>query len=187
MDFSKLDQNEKLAVYGAIAVFLAGLISNWGGLLWLALLAAIGVAVVVFLPQFSKGTALPGSKGSLMAGLGLVALGAALIEVLRYLGYIGSTFGSLSTIMFIVAVIGAAVMAYAGWQELQKEGGKWQFGAGGPASSSATAGAASPAAEPPAAPAAPAAEPPPAPAAPPPMEPSAPASDFDDEDRPRDA
>jgi len=177
MDFSKLDQNEKLAIYGAIAVFLAGLISNWGGLFWLALLAAIGVALVVFLPQLSKGTALPGSKGSLMAALGLVALGAGLIEVLRYVGYIGSSFGSLSTIMFIVAVIGAGVMAYAGWQELQKEGGKWQFGTGGPAAASAPAGS-----PPPAAPEAPAA----APAEP--MESSAPASDYaEEEDRPRDA
>ena len=32
-----------------------------------------------------------------MAALGLVALGAGLIEVLRYLGFIGSSFGSLST------------------------------------------------------------------------------------------
>lgn len=141
MDFSKLDQNEKLAVYGAIVVFLAGLISTWGGLLWLAILAAIGMAAVVILPQLAKGTSLPGSKGTLMAALGLVALGAGLIEVLRYLGYIGSTLGSLNTIAFIVAVIGAGVMAYAGWQELQKEGGTWEFG-------SRTAPASAPAASP---------------------------------------
>lgn len=128
MDFSKLDQNEKLAVYGASAVVLAGLISTWGGLLWLAILAAVGMLAVVLLPQISNGTSLPGSQGTLMAALGFVALGAGLIEVLRYLGFIGSTLGSLNTIAFIVAVIGAAIMAYAGWRELQMEGGKWVFG-----------------------------------------------------------
>lgn len=128
MDFSKLDENEKLAVFGAIVVVLAGLISTWGGLLWLAILGAVGMLAVILLPQLSKGTSLPGSKGTLMAALGFVALGAGLIEVLRYVGFIGSTIGSLNTIAFIVAVIGAAVMAYAGWRELQKEGGEWEFG-----------------------------------------------------------
>jgi len=41
MDLSKLTSNEKLAVYGSAAVVLARLISSWGGLLFLAILAAI--------------------------------------------------------------------------------------------------------------------------------------------------
>ena len=130
MDFSRLDQNEKLAVYGSVAVVLAGLISNWGGLLFLSILAAIGMLVVVFLPQFSSGTSLPGSKGSLMALLGFVAAGGAVITALQWLGYLG-LIGSLNTIMFFVAVIGAVVMAWAGWQELQSEGGRWVLGGTG--------------------------------------------------------
>lgn len=152
MDFSKLSQNEKLALYGAIAVFLAGLISNWGGLLWLSILAAIGVAIVLFLPQMSPSMSLPGSRGSLLAALGLVALGGAAIELLRYLGYTFDTLGRLSTLMFLVALAGSAVMAWAGWQALQGEGGKWVLGnssAGGPgATSEAPPAAAAPASEP---------------------------------------
>jgi hypothetical protein len=128
MDLSKLDQSEKLALYAAIVVFLAGLISNWGGLLFLSILAALGVAIVLFLPQMSPGTSLPGSRGSLLAGLGLVAFGAAAIELLRWIGYTIDTLGSFGTLLFIVALIGSAVMAWAGWQTLQLEGGKWQFG-----------------------------------------------------------
>jgi hypothetical protein len=136
MDFSKLGQNERMATFGAIAVLLAGIISNWGGLLFLAILAAIGMLVVVFLPQFSAGTTLPGSKGSLMAAAGIVAAGAALITMLQWIGFLGS-FGFSST-MFLVAVIGALVMAWAGWQELQSEGGTWRFGtASAPASDGA--------------------------------------------------
>ena len=132
MDFSKLDQNERMATFGAIAVLLAGLISNWGGLLFLAILASIGMLVIVFLPQFSPQTTLPGSKGSLMAAAGIIAAGSALITMLQWIGFLGS-FG-FNSIMFLVAVIGALVMAWAGWQELQSEGGKWQFGASAPAS-----------------------------------------------------
>ena len=105
MDLSKLGQNEKLALYGAIAVVLAGLVSNWGSLLWLSILAAIGVAIVVFLPQFSPKTALPGSKGSILAVLGFVALGAAAIDLLRYLSYTLETLGNLGTLLFIVAAL----------------------------------------------------------------------------------
>ncbi|MDQ3150099.1 MAG: hypothetical protein M3Q38_09300, partial [Chloroflexota bacterium] len=99
MDISKLGQNEKLAVFGSAAVILAGLISNWGGLLFLSILAAFGMLVVVFLPQFSTGTSLPGSKGSLMAALGILAAAGAVITALQWLGYLG-LLGSLNTIMF---------------------------------------------------------------------------------------
>jgi hypothetical protein len=150
MDFSKLTSNEKLAVYGSAAVVLAGLISNWGGLLFLSILAGIGMLAVVFLPQLSPTTKLPGSKGSLMAALGIGAAALAVIAALQWIGYLG--FGSLSGIMFIVAVVGALVMAWAGWQELQSEGGKWQFGS----STVAAAPAAAAAAAEPSAPAAPA-------------------------------
>ena len=127
MDFSKLSQNEKLAVYGSAAVVVAGLISSWGGLLFLSILAALGMLAVVFLPQLSPSTALPGSKGTLMAALGIVAAVAAVITALQVLGFL-ALLGSLYTIMFLVALVGSLVMAWAGWQELQSEGGTWRFG-----------------------------------------------------------
>ena len=150
MDFSKLTSNEKLAVYGSAAVVLAGLISNWGGLLFLSILAGIGMLAVVFLPQLSPTTRLPGSKGSLMAALGIGAAVLAVITALQWIGYLG--FGSLNGIMFLVALVGALVMAWAGWQELQSEGGKWQFGSS-TAVTAAPAAAAEPAATPAPAPA----------------------------------
>ena len=188
MDFSKLDQNEKLATYGSVAVVLAGLASNWGGLLFLSILAALGMLAVVFLPQFSAGTTLPGSKGSLMAALGIAAAIGALITALQWLSVLGALLGSFGTILFLIAVIGAVVMAWAGWQELQSEGGKWVFGG---SSAPATGAAATPAS----APAAPPQEPMTTPAEPAPLaqdaDPSIGAADTaaddplrrDDEDR----
>ena len=181
MDFSKLDQNEKLATYGSLAVVIAGLVSSWGGLLFLSILAAIGMLVVVFLPQFSPSTTLPGSKGTLMAVLGIVAAAGAVITALQWLTLLGALLGSFNTILFLITVVGALVMAWAGWQELQGEGGKWVLGA-----STATRTDAAAAPPPPAAPA------PSEPPAATPVDTAPPAGDAaadapyrrDDEDRP---
>jgi hypothetical protein len=143
MDFSKLTQNEKLAVYGSAAVFLAGIISNWGGLFWLAVLAALATAAIVLLPQAASAIAPIGSKGTVLATLGFVAAGVGIIELLRYVEFFLDTLGRFNTIAFIVALVGAGLMAYAGWQELQKEGGKWRFGATSPTASNEAAPVAS--------------------------------------------
>lgn len=151
MDFSKLNQNEKLAVYGAVVAVVAGIISNWGGLFWISVIAALVVAAMLVVPQVADATSSIGSRGTVLATLGIGAFVLGVIELLRFIGYFFSSLGQLSTIMFLVALIGTAVMAWVGWQELQKEGGAWQFGN---RTASATASAAATAAPPvPAAPA----------------------------------
>ena len=72
---------------------------------------------VIFLPQLSPATALPGTKGTLMAALGIVAAVAAVITALQWLAYLG-LLGSLNTIILLVTLVGTLVMAWAGWQEL---------------------------------------------------------------------
>jgi hypothetical protein len=133
MDFSKLSSNEKMVTYGAVAVVVAGIISNWGGLLWLSILAAIAALVVVFLPQISASTQLPGSKGSLLVALGGIAAAGAVIEILRYIGYFFDTLGFYQTWLFAIALIGSLVMAWAGWQEFQGEGATFKIGTSGSA------------------------------------------------------
>ena len=67
MDFSRLSQNEKLATYGSLAVIVGALVGlGAAGLGFIAVLAALGMLVVIFLPQLSPATQLPGSRGSLM-------------------------------------------------------------------------------------------------------------------------
>jgi uncharacterized protein (TIGR02284 family) len=125
MDFSKLSQNEKLATYGAAAVIIGGIVaaSTWGryGIAWLGVLAAVGMLAIIFLPQLSPNTKLPGSNGSLM----LVAGGAAaVILVLGLLINIGFTFNlfGLADLFWLIAVAGGVVMGWAGWQAFQAEG-----------------------------------------------------------------
>lgn len=138
MDFSKLTQNEKLATYGALAVLVGGLVGYSYGLTILAVLAAVGMLAIVFLPQLSAGTKLPGSRGSLMLIAGAVAGVILVLAFLIYMGIVFTAFG-VRDFFFLIAVAGGVLMAWAGWREFQGEGGKFQVGTA----------AAAPAAQPP--------------------------------------
>jgi hypothetical protein len=152
MDFSKLSSNEKLATYGAVVVFVLGLVSAWGETFFISILAALAMLAIIFLPQFAPNVRLPGSKGSLMVAAGGIAAVFGVLEVLRYIEYIGRTFGRFGTIFFLVAVAGAVVMAWAGWQAFKAEGGKFNVGMAGGGSGAPAGAAPPPAAPPPAAP-----------------------------------
>ncbi|MGI8658038.1 MAG: hypothetical protein ACR2K4_04610 [Candidatus Limnocylindria bacterium] len=131
MEFSKLSKNDKLAVYGSAAVIIGGLVGiGAAGLGILAILAAVGMLAVVFLPQMSPGTNLPGSKGSLMLLLGGIAAAVLVLGLLSILSALGILlqFGGLNTLFYLIAVAGGVLMAWAGWQEFQAEGGKFQVG-----------------------------------------------------------
>jgi len=134
MNLSNLSANEKMAVYSSAVLILAGIISNWGGLMWLSVLAGIAVLAVVFLPQVSPTTKLPGSTGTLLVSLGAIAAAGAVIEILRYLRYFFSTLDDWQTWMFAIALIAALYLFWTGWQAFKAEGGKFQMGMGGAAS-----------------------------------------------------
>lgn len=134
MDFNKLNSNEKLAVYGSVATLVGGIIGGTVSALgWLAFLAAVAMLIVVFLPQFSPTTTLPGSKGSIMLILGGIAGIVMVLGLLTILGLLGYYFqySALNAIFFLIGVVGGVVMAWAGWQAFQAEGGKFQIGSGG--------------------------------------------------------
>lgn len=134
MNFNSLSSNEKLAVYGAIAAIVGVLIGSFfSGIAWLTLLAGVAMLVVVLLPQFSAGTELPGSRGSLMLIVGAVGGVAALLALLMTLGLLGFYFqaAAVQAIFFLIGVIGGLVMAWAGWAEFQSEGGQFRVGTTG--------------------------------------------------------
>jgi hypothetical protein len=128
MDFSKLNANEKLATYGAVASIVGAVLSlAYGG--GFGALSGILMLVIVFLPQISPTTKLPGSKGSLMMIVGGVsALGAvlALLALMTYLAVLGSVL--VGGIGLIASVAGGLLMGWASWREFQSEGGKFQIG-----------------------------------------------------------
>ena len=131
MDWSRLSSNDKLAVYGAVAVIVGGLVGLGAAAYGVvAVLAAVGALLVVFLPQLSPATNLPGSKGSLLLVLGAIA---AIILVLGFLNVLGALgfllqFAAISTLFYLIAVAGSVLMAWAGWQAFQAEGGQLRLG-----------------------------------------------------------
>jgi hypothetical protein len=150
MDFSKLSSNEKLAVYGAVAAIIGAFLSFGGGGSF-GVVSGIAMLVIIFLPQFSPSTKLPGSKGSLMLIVGGVAgIGAllALISWLPYLGLLGTTFFGL-----LLGIAGGLLMGWASWKEFQSEGGKFNVGmSSGPSAPPAPPAAPAPYTPPPPAP-----------------------------------
>jgi hypothetical protein len=147
MDFSKLSSSDKMETYSAVVLVIAGIISNWGGLLWLSILAGLAALVVVFLPQMSPATSLPGSKGSLLVAAGGIAAAGAVIEILRYLSYFFNTLGDWQTLLFLVALVAALVLAWVGWQAFQAEGGKFNMGMSGSGTGSTPAAPPAPSAQ----------------------------------------
>jgi len=184
MDLSKLNSNEKMAAIGAVVAIIGSVVSFGAGPY--GVLTGIAMLVIIFLPQFSPNTKLPGSKGSLMVIVGGVAGIGALLTLLAWLPYLG-IMGSYF-IGGLFGIAGGLLMGWASWQEFQAEGGKFQLGtapSSAPPPPSSTEASAGRVAEPPVATAPP--EPPrdvyEAPAAAAPSE--APASpERDPEDRP---
>lgn len=157
MDFGKLGQNEKLAAIGALASIIGPIIATAGfgfGAGGLTLLLAIAMLAIVFLPQLSPQTQLPGSKGSLMVIVGGIAALSAALALLSSIGYLGF-FGSnlFSVLGWLVGIGGGLLMGWAGWQEFQSEGGKLQIGTTGSPAASGSSGATVTRVETPAAPA----------------------------------
>jgi hypothetical protein len=132
MDFSRLGQNEKLAVYGALAAILGPLLSSVGfglGMGGLTLLLAIAMLAIIFMPQLSPQTTLPGSKGSLMLLVGGIAAASAAMALIGSLGWLGFFGSNLFFVLgWLVGIAGGLLMGWAGWQEFQAEGGKFQLG-----------------------------------------------------------
>jgi len=135
MDLSKLNANERLAFWGAIASIVGTIITIFGGYgagaggLWLTFLLAIAMVVILFLPTWSPQTTLPGSKGSLMLIVGGIAgIGAilGLLVLLPLLGLLGSF--PVFIIGLLIGIIGGLLMGWGAWQEFQAEGGKFRLG-----------------------------------------------------------
>jgi hypothetical protein len=136
MDLSKLNSNEKIAGIGAVLAIVGSVISFGAGPY--GVLTGIAMLVIIFLPQFSPATKLPGSKGSLMLIVGGAAAIGALLTLLAWLPYLG-IMGSFF-IGGILGIVGGLLMGWGAWQEFQAEGGKFQLGTAPSSAGTATGG-----------------------------------------------
>jgi hypothetical protein len=131
MNFSKLSATEKMAFYAAVVAVVLGIYSfsnNWGALILVALLAAIGMLVVLFAPGIMPNTKLPGSRGSLLVVTGGAAAIVWAISALSWLSWIFGHLATVDTLLYLVGLVAALAMGWFGWQAFQAEGGKFQVG-----------------------------------------------------------
>jgi hypothetical protein len=199
MDLSKLNQNEKMAAAAAAVAVVAGLVGFSYSVTILGVLFAVGLLVVIFLPQLSPNTRLPGSKGSLMLVTGGVSAALMVLSLLVSVGIVFVNF-QIRDVFFLIAVAAAVAAGWFSWQQFSTEGGKFQLGATGGTTGPAAGGTAegetvAATGEPPATAPAPPPTPAPAPsgqsAVPPAMPPSEPSAvppettALDEEERPR--
>ena len=130
--FSKLSASDRMAAIAAIAMVAGGVVAastypgHWG-VVWLGVLLGVGMLAIVFLPQMSPNTKLPGSKGSLMVAVGGLAAILMAFLLLTTLGFTFTGF-DVASLLFLVAVAGGLAMGWFGWQAFRVEGGKFQIG-----------------------------------------------------------
>jgi hypothetical protein len=130
----KMSQAEQIAVGAGVVVVITGLWSlnnDWGILMAVSAIAGIGVLAVAFQPQFAPTMSLPGSRGSLLLALGVLAVVTTGVTALGWLEWIAEHLLALDTIQFLVGLVAAVVMAWSGRQVIQGEGGKFTIGSFG--------------------------------------------------------
>ena len=117
--WGKLNPNERLAGYGGIVlvvVAIIGFILRWNDGPTLALIAgilALGVLYLKYAPNMNITWPLP--PATILLGIGAVALILLVLNTLRYLEWLIG----VDAIVLLGLPIGAALVAWGGWQEYQ--------------------------------------------------------------------
>jgi hypothetical protein len=127
MDFSKLSQNDKMALGAGAVVAITGLISvanNWGIFMVLSLLAGLLAVFVIVQPQVAPATRLPATKGVLLLAAGGIAVIASGLTAIDWMGWILEHIASFDTLQFVIGLIAAIVLAWIGWTAYNAERGK---------------------------------------------------------------
>jgi hypothetical protein len=166
--WGKLNPRERLAATGAGVILLGWLIGVFtvgvgaGTLAFLGALVVLAIYYVKYTPTMK--VTWPADPVLIVLVVSALVAIAELIDLLRLVSYLGlaAYFGGGVILSILLAVVGAALMLWGGWQEYQltkPDLPEWAKGASGtaPASSSTPASSAPPA-TPPAAPAVPADE-----------------------------
>jgi hypothetical protein len=125
--FSALNANDRMAAIAAVIVLITGVISvanAWGFLMILPVLAAIGVLAIIFQARVAPTATLPMTKGTLLFGLGAVAALIWALVTFQWIGYILTPpIFIFDSIQFVIGLVAAIVMAFAGWRAYQAEKG----------------------------------------------------------------
>jgi hypothetical protein len=122
VDLSRLDANERMAAMAAGVVLVLGIVSivnDWGALMIVPILGALAVLAVLFLPQVN----LPAPRGLTLLLAGAVAALFWIIAAVSWLDWIVGHLATFDTLQFLVGLVAAIVLAWAGWQAYQASPG----------------------------------------------------------------
>lgn len=119
--WNKLNANEKLVMYGVIAVlvaFLVGAVAGgfFGGTGSFGLIGAIAIAVIYWLKYSPNKINWPAPVQTIVLVIAAIDAVFALLSVISWLGFFGL---SLFALAIIVNAIGAGLMVYGAWKEYQ--------------------------------------------------------------------
>ena len=119
--WNKLNANEKLVMYGVIAVviaFLVGVIAGgyFGGTGSFGLVGAIAIGVIYWLKYSPSKINWPAPIQTIVLVIAAIDLVFALLSVLGWLGFFGLNLFALAV---IVNAIGCGLMTYGAWKEYQ--------------------------------------------------------------------
>lgn len=126
MDLTKLNQNDKFALLAGAVVAITGLISvvnNWGVFMVLSVLAGVLAVFLILQPQLAPTTKLPVTKGLGLLGAGLIATVASGLTAVDWLGWILEHVASFDTVQFVIGLVFAIVLLWAGWAAYKAERG----------------------------------------------------------------
>jgi glucan phosphoethanolaminetransferase (alkaline phosphatase superfamily) len=125
--FSALTGNDRTAAVAAVVALITGVISlanAWGVLMVIPILAAIGVLGIVFQANIAPTVKLPMTKGTLLLALGAAAALIWILVTIQWIGYILTPpILVFDSIQFVIGLVAAIVMAFAGWRAYQAEKG----------------------------------------------------------------
>src|SRR4051794_13917499 len=120
--WEKLNPRERLEVIGGGIIVLGYLVglTNFGiGGSVLALLAAIAIAVILYVKSApNMNVAWPVDPALLNLAISALAAVFVLIGFLTWIGYLG-VYGGLTVVALLLTVAGTAIMVWGAWQEYQ--------------------------------------------------------------------
>jgi phosphoglycerol transferase MdoB-like AlkP superfamily enzyme len=127
MNYASLNATDRRVAISAGLSAIAALLSfldpsgDWGPIMAIALVAAIGAIFILVQPQVAPTVKLPAARSLLLLVLGAAATAAFVIAMLTYLGYISRNVLDPFVIIMVVGLIASIVLLWTGWVAYQAE------------------------------------------------------------------
>jgi threonine/homoserine/homoserine lactone efflux protein len=128
MSMASMSGSGRATAVAAAITLVTGLLSvanEWGTLMFIPIIASLGVLALFLMPAALSSL---GSRGTLLVLFGVATALIWIVVAFDWIGWIGDHIADFDTIQFLVGLLAALYLAFAGWQAFRAEGGKFQLG-----------------------------------------------------------